>query len=116
MLAGKTTSRDEGPSRCTKNPRSTPACAPTVRGLGLSSPMGRGSTSVVYLFGGERYRAKNMMVMQWHTEIMARHKGQGEFILVRPPKSKTLRLVLDCIALIVGDLRLGGRPCPPYIG
>jgi hypothetical protein len=34
---------------------------------------------VVYLFGGERSRAKSTIVMQWHTE----HKGHDEFILVR---------------------------------
>jgi hypothetical protein len=35
------------------------------------------------------------MVVQWHTE----HKGHNAFILVGAPESKTLRPVLDCIAL-----------------
>jgi hypothetical protein len=37
------------------------------------------STVVVYLFGGERSRAKNMKVMR---ELME-HKGHNEFILVQ---------------------------------
>jgi hypothetical protein len=67
--------------------------APNVRGLGLNSPRG-GSTLVVYLFGGRSSRARNSMVMRWHTD----KKDTTILCWFRPPESKTLRLVLGvCI-------------------
>jgi hypothetical protein len=48
---------------------------------------------VVYLFGWVKSRVKNSKVAHEHAE----HKEHIEFILVQASKSKTLRLVLDCI-------------------
>jgi hypothetical protein len=66
---------------------------------------------VVCFFGGVESKAKNSKVAHEHRE----HREHNEFILVRPPESKTLRpvVVVDCLRIAYC---YKGSPCPPYIG
>jgi hypothetical protein len=59
------------------------------------------STPMVYLFGGVKSRAKNSKLRTSTRNT----KDTTSLYWFRPPESKTLRLILDCIDL--GGLRLG---------
>jgi hypothetical protein len=51
-----------------------------------------------------------MVMLTYNTEIMMRHKGQHNFILVQPAKSKTRCPVLDLycwLGEVHGGLSLG---------
>jgi hypothetical protein len=68
-----------------------------------------------------------MVMLVYHTEITTGHKDKAILYWFGPPKSKTLRPVLQFVLLrsqvglhghgVDGLLVVpGGRPCPPYIG
>jgi hypothetical protein len=76
MLSGKTTPLCEA-IELHEDPRLSPTWRTNCQRFSSAQPTGV-STPVVYLFGGEKSRAKNSKV-RGH----AKHKGHGEFILVQ---------------------------------